>query len=129
MAKKENQQEAAVAEAVSKTEQFFQENGKKVVIALTVVVLAVVGGYLYKNFVIDSNAEKAAEMIVEAQDRFCVLPVLQGFLSPRYFAWALLHRSKPAGPLEACPGSLQANQGKPQGADYLDRGPILRYAP
>lgn len=70
MAKKENQQEAAVAEAVSKTEQFFQENGKKVVIALTVVVLAVVGGYLYKNFVIDSNAEKAAEMIVEAQDRF-----------------------------------------------------------
>ena len=70
MAKKENQQEAAVAEAVSKTEQFFQQNGKKVVIALVVVILAVVCGYLYKNFVIDSNAEKASEMIVEAQDRF-----------------------------------------------------------
>ena len=70
MAKKENQQEAAVAEAVSKTEQFFQQNGKKVVIALVVVILAGVCGYLYKNFVIDSNAEKASEMIVEAQDRF-----------------------------------------------------------
>ena len=70
MAKKENQQEAAVAEAVSKTEQFFQQNGKKVIIALTVIVLLVVGGYLYKNLVIDSNAEKAAAMIVDAQDRF-----------------------------------------------------------
>ena len=70
MAKIENQQEAAVVEAVSKTEQFFQQNGKKVVIALAAVVLVVVGGYLYKNFVIDGNAEKASEMIVEAQDRF-----------------------------------------------------------
>ena len=70
MAKKENQQEAAVAEAVSKTEQFFQQNGKNVVIALVVVVLLVVGGYLYKSLVIDSNEQKASEMIVEAQDRF-----------------------------------------------------------
>ena len=34
------------------------------------VVLVVVCGYLYKNLVIDSNAEKAAAMIVDAQDRF-----------------------------------------------------------
>lgn len=70
MAKIENQQEAAVAEAVSKTEQFFQKNGKSVVIALVVVVLLVVCGYLYKSLVIDSNEQKALEMIVEAQDRF-----------------------------------------------------------
>ena len=70
MAKIQNQQEAAVAEAVSKTEQFFQQNGKNVVIALVVVVLLVVGGYLYKSLVIDSNEQKASEMIVEAQDRF-----------------------------------------------------------
>ena len=70
MAKFQNPEEAAVVEAVSKTEQFFQKNGKKAVIALTVIVLLVVGGYLYKNLVIDSNAEKAAAMIVDAQDRF-----------------------------------------------------------
>ena len=70
MAKIENQQEAAVVEAVSKTEQFFQQNGKNVVIALVVVVLLVFGGYLYKSLVIDSNEQKASEMIVEAQDRF-----------------------------------------------------------
>lgn len=70
MAKIENQQEAAVAEAVSKTEQFFQKNGKSVVIALVVVVLLVVCGYLYKSLVIDSNEQKASEMIIEAQDRF-----------------------------------------------------------
>ena len=70
MAKIENQQEAAVAEAVSKTEQFFQKNGKSVVIALVVVVLLVVCGYLYQSLVIDSNEQKASEMIVEAQERF-----------------------------------------------------------
>ena len=70
MANFENQQEAAVVEAVSKTEQFFQQNGKKVVIALAAVVLVVVGGYLYKSLVVDGNAEKASEMIIEAQERF-----------------------------------------------------------
>ena len=72
MAKKENQQEAAVAEAVSKTEQFFQENGKKVVIAVVAIVVVAVAGYLYKSLVIDANAEKASELIIEAQDRFGV---------------------------------------------------------
>ena len=72
MAKIQNQQEAAVAEAVSKTEQFFQENGKKVVIAVVAIVVGAVAGYLVKSLVIDANAEKAAEMIVDAQDRFGV---------------------------------------------------------
>ena len=72
MAKNQNQQEAAVAEAVSKTEQFFQENGKKVVIAVVAIVVVAVAGYLYKSLVIDANAEKASELIIEAQDRFGV---------------------------------------------------------
>ena len=72
MAKIQNQQEAAVAEAVSKTEQFFQQNGKKVVLAVVAVVALAVAGYLYKSVVIDANAEKASELIIEAQNRFGV---------------------------------------------------------
>ena len=72
MAKIQNQHEAAVAEAVSKTEQFFQENGKKEVIAVVAIVVVAVAGYLYKSLVIDANAEKASELIIEAQDRFGV---------------------------------------------------------
>ncbi len=72
MAKIENQQEAMVAEAVSKTEVFFQKNGGKVMLSLLAVVILVVGGYLYKNFIIDGNAEKASALMVEAQDRFGV---------------------------------------------------------
>ena len=72
MAKIQNQQEAAVAEAVSKTEQFFQQNGKKVVLAVVAVVALAVAGYLYKSLVIDANAEKASELIIEAQNRFGV---------------------------------------------------------
>ena len=72
MTKIQNQQEAAVAEAVSKTEQFFQQNGKKVVLAVIAVVALAVAGYLYKSLVIDANAEKASELIIEAQNRFGV---------------------------------------------------------
>lgn len=72
MAKFENLQDAAVAEAVSKTEQFFQQNGKKVVIALAAIVIVAVGGYLYKSLVIDANAQKASVLMLEAQERFGV---------------------------------------------------------
>lgn len=65
-----NTQEAAVAEAVSRTESFFENNGKKVVLALVVVVLLVVCGYAYKKLIVDRNAERASELIVEAQYRF-----------------------------------------------------------
>ncbi len=72
MAKNENQQEVVVAEAVGKTEKFFQENGKYVMVGLLAVVIVVVAGYFYKSVIIDGNAEKASEMIVEAQERFGV---------------------------------------------------------
>ena len=66
----ENQEEIVVAEAVSKTEKFFEENGKKAVIALVVLLLLVAGGYAYKYLVMDKNEVAAAEMIVAAQDNF-----------------------------------------------------------
>ena len=72
MANFENQQEAVVAEAVGKTEQFFQKNGKSVIIALVAVIVVAVAGYLYKSLVVDANTNKAAELILEAQDRFGV---------------------------------------------------------
>ena len=71
MSKKiENQEEIVVAEAVSKTEKFFEENGKKVVIALVVLLLLVAGGYAYKYLVMDKNETAAAELIVAAQENF-----------------------------------------------------------
>ena len=72
MTKIQNPQDAAVVEAVSKTEQFFQENGKKVIIAVAAIVVVAVAGYLFKHLVIYANADKAAELIVDAQDRFAV---------------------------------------------------------
>ena len=72
MTKIQNPQDAAVVEAVSKTEQFFQENGKKVIIAVAAIVVVAVAGYLFKHLVVDANADKAAELIVDAQDRFAV---------------------------------------------------------
>lgn len=70
MANKVNTQDAAVAEVVSKTESFFETNGKKIVIALVAVVVLVAAGYAYKKLVVDRNAERAAELIVDAQYRF-----------------------------------------------------------
>jgi tetratricopeptide (TPR) repeat protein len=66
----QNQEEVAVAEAVSKTERFFEENGKKVIIALVALLLLVAGGYAYKYLVMDKNEAAAAELIVAAQEHF-----------------------------------------------------------
>ena len=68
----EKEQEQAVAEAVSKTEAFFEQNGKKFLLALVVIAALVAGGYAYKALVLDRNAERASELIVEAQERFGV---------------------------------------------------------
>jgi hypothetical protein len=55
MTKIQNPQDAAVVEAVSKTEQFFQENGKKVVIALVAVVAVAVAAYILIKKYVDSK--------------------------------------------------------------------------
>ena len=70
MAKIQNQEEIVVAEAVSKTEKFFEENGKKVIIALVALLILVAGGYAYKYLVMDKNEVAAAELIVAAQENF-----------------------------------------------------------
>ncbi len=64
------QQEAAIGEAVSKTESFLENHSKAIVwsiVALFVVVGAVYG---YRKLVIEPRAEKASELIAEAQYRF-----------------------------------------------------------
>ena len=68
--KVQNQEEVVVAEAVSKTEKFFEDNGKKVIIAIVALLLLVAGGYAYKYLVMDKNEAAAAELIVAAQDNF-----------------------------------------------------------
>lgn len=65
----QKQQEAAVAEAVSRTETFFEENGKKVLAAILALIIICAGGYMYKKYIIGGNAEKAQALIVDAQDR------------------------------------------------------------
>ena len=71
MSKKiQNQEEVVVAEAVSKTEKFFEENGKKVLIAIVALLILVAGGYAYKYLVMDKNEAAAAELIVAAQENF-----------------------------------------------------------
>ena len=63
-------QDAVVAKAVGRTELFFEKNGKKILAALVVIVLIVAAGYAYKKLVVDRNASRASELIVEAQYRF-----------------------------------------------------------
>ena len=64
------QQEAAIGEAVSKTELFFENHSKAIawgLVALFVVVGAVYG---YRKLVVEPRFEKASELIAEAQYRF-----------------------------------------------------------
>lgn len=63
-------QEAEIAEAVNKTESFF-ENNSKLVICVLVAIFVIAGGvYGYRKFVAEPRIEKAADMISEAQYRF-----------------------------------------------------------
>ena len=68
--KVQNQEEIVVAEAVNKTEHFFEQNGKKVIIALVALLVLVAGGYAYKYLVMDKSETAAAELIVAAQEHF-----------------------------------------------------------
>ncbi|MFI3277326.1 MAG: tetratricopeptide repeat protein [Rikenellaceae bacterium] len=71
MTNKHNEQspeiEETLGEAMTKTEQFFENNGKKLLYAIfgLLVIAACVFGY--KLLVVEPKLEKAAEMIVNAQ--------------------------------------------------------------
>lgn len=65
-----NQEEVLVADAVSKTEQFFEKNGKWCIVALVALLVLVGCGYAYKYLVWDKNVKAAAELIIEAEERF-----------------------------------------------------------
>jgi TolA-binding protein len=65
-----NQEEVLVADAVGKTEQFFEKNGKWCIIALVALLVFVGCGYAYKHLVWDKNVKAAAELIIEAEERF-----------------------------------------------------------
>ena len=68
--KVENQEEVIVAEAVSKTEKFFEENGKKIIYALVALLVIVAGVVGYKHLIVDKNEAAAADLIVAAQEHF-----------------------------------------------------------
>ncbi len=64
------QEELAVNEAVSKTEQFFEKYGKWCIVSLVVLLLLVGGAYAYKTLVWDKDVVAAEKLIVKAQERF-----------------------------------------------------------
>lgn len=64
------QQEAAIGEAVSKTELFFENHSKAIAWGLVALFVVVGGVYGYRKLVVEPRAEKASELIAEAQYRF-----------------------------------------------------------
>ena len=64
------QQEAAIGEAVSKTESFFENHSKAFVWGIVALFVIVGGVYGLRKLVVEPRAEKAAELIAEAQYRF-----------------------------------------------------------
>ena len=73
MANKLNEQarpEEAIEAAISKSEQFFMDYGKKLLTALCVVVVVVGGFFAYKYLYKAPQAEKASAMMFVAQQAF-----------------------------------------------------------
>ena len=70
MAKQNIAEPEALGQAMSKTELFFENNGRKmtyIFLALLVLGLAIYG---YRALIVSPRAEKAAELIAQAQARF-----------------------------------------------------------
>ena len=63
-------QEAAIDEAVNKTESFFENNSKLVVCILVAIFVVAGGAYAWRKFVAEPRIEKASAMMSEAQFRF-----------------------------------------------------------
>ncbi|MDE5730639.1 MAG: tetratricopeptide repeat protein [Alistipes sp.] len=66
---KQNEQEALGA-AMSKTEEFFEKNSKRVSVALLAIFVLAAAVFGYRQLISQPRNKKAAEMIAEAQYRF-----------------------------------------------------------
>ena len=66
---KQNEQEALGA-AMSKTEEFFERNSKRVSVALLAIFVLAAAIFGYRQLISQPRNKKAAEMIAEAQYRF-----------------------------------------------------------
>lgn len=66
----EKDPEVSIETALSKTELFFEKNGKTLLIILVVIALGVGGWFGYRHFYSIPRAEKAASVMFEAQIQF-----------------------------------------------------------
>lgn len=65
-----NKNEQATYEVASKSEAFFQKNGKAILIAVAAIVLIIVGYFCYKSFIGNPREEKAGTAIARGQEYF-----------------------------------------------------------
>lgn len=62
--------EESIEKALTNTEMFFEKNGKKLLIALAVIALAIGGYFGYDNFIVQPKSQSAANAMFEAQIQF-----------------------------------------------------------
>ena len=70
MAKQNVAGQETLGEAMNKTELFFEKNGRKMTYVFLVLLVIAALIYGYRVLIVHPRAEKAAEMIAEAQNRF-----------------------------------------------------------
>ena len=70
MAKQNVAGQETLGEAMNKTEFFFEKNGRKMTYVFLVLLVIAALIYGYRVLIVHPRAEKAAEMIAEAQNRF-----------------------------------------------------------
>lgn len=70
MAKQQAAEQETLGEAMNRTELFFENNGRKLTYVFLALLAAAALVFGYRALIMQPRAEKAAEMIAEAQTRF-----------------------------------------------------------
>lgn len=70
MAKQQAAEQETLGEAMNRTELFFENNGRKLTYVFLALLVAAALVFGYRSLIMQPRAEKAAEMIAEAQTRF-----------------------------------------------------------